>query len=294
MARTTPISSGWITLTLPLGTILPWATATTSTLPNQLHTSASTSSSTMARARTRWSGEAGVSVISSAAGRNSSSSRERLRVVAARSAARAARATLTDRTSRLPHAMEPHLVFVQARVPAAAGQELLVRPVLDEAAALDRDDAVGVADGGETVGDHEHRPALEHGPHVLLDDALGLVVERAGGLVEDEDAWIGDERPGDRQPLPLTAGERGAALADDGIVALRQLQDEVMSARERCCGDDAVHLHPRIGQRDVVAHRAIEQDVLLQDDADLSAEPGRVDHRQIDAFDQDASTLGHV
>ena len=49
-----------------------------------------------------------------------------------------------------------------------------------------------------------------------------------------------------------------------------------------------------IGERDVVAHRAVEQHVLLQHDADLAAQPGRIDHGEIDAVDQHAAALGHV
>ena len=49
-----------------------------------------------------------------------------------------------------------------------------------------------------------------------------------------------------------------------------------------------------IGERDVVAHRAVEQHVLLQHDADLAAQPGRIDHGEIDAVDQHAPALRHV
>ena len=49
-----------------------------------------------------------------------------------------------------------------------------------------------------------------------------------------------------------------------------------------------------IGERDVVADRAVEQHVLLQHDADLAAQPGDVDHREVDAVDQHAAALGHV
>src|SRR5687767_10680693 len=40
-------------------------------------------------------------------------------------------------------------------VPAAAGHQLVVRPLLYHPAALDDEDAVGVADRAQAVGDHE-------------------------------------------------------------------------------------------------------------------------------------------
>jgi hypothetical protein len=55
------------------------------------------------------------------------------------------------------------------------------------------------------MGDDEHRAAFADGPHVVLDDALRLVVQGAGGLVEDEDARVADQRPGDGDALALFA-----------------------------------------------------------------------------------------
>jgi hypothetical protein len=63
-------------------------------------------------------------------------------------------------------------------------------------------------------------------------------------------------------------------------------------ARKACCSDDAFHRHRRIGERDVVAHRAVEQHVLLLDDADLAAQPGRIGHREIHPVHQDAPRSG--
>ena len=108
-----------------------------------------------------------------------------------------------------------------------------------------------------------------------LDDALALVVERAGRLVEDQDARIGDQRAGDGDALALAARKAAAALADHGVVALRQLEDEVMRAGELRRLDHPLHRHAGIGERDVVADRAVEQHVLLQHHADLAAQPGR-------------------
>ena len=50
----------------------------------------------------------------------------------------------------------------------------------------------------------------------------------------------------------------------------------------------------RIGERDVVADRAVEQHVLLQHDADLPPQPGGIDHGEIDAVDEHAAALRHV
>ena len=73
MARTTPVSSGWISFVLPLGMIFPVAVATMSTLPNVAHAIATQKIAMIVAPTARPRGEGGVSAISSAAGRNASS-----------------------------------------------------------------------------------------------------------------------------------------------------------------------------------------------------------------------------
>ena len=68
------------------------------------------------------------------------------------------------------------------------------------------------------MGNNEDRPPLGDLPHVVLDDPLALVIERAGCLVENYDARIGDESPGDGNALALTARKAAAALAHDSVV----------------------------------------------------------------------------
>ena len=81
IARTTPVSNGWMTLVRPLGMILPGAVATMSTVPRQAQASASTNTMMIVAPIARPIGEGGVSTISSAAGRKASSwSRRRTRL----------------------------------------------------------------------------------------------------------------------------------------------------------------------------------------------------------------------
>ena len=65
-------------------------------------------------------------------------------------------------------------------------------------------------------------PAHEHVERVLH-EAFALAVERAGGLVEDEDGRVFQDGAGDGDALALAAGEFHAALADERAVALREL-----------------------------------------------------------------------
>ena len=53
-------------------------------------------------------------------------------------------------------------------------------------------------------------------------------VDGAGGVVEDQQPGTADDGAGQRQPLPLAAGEGGAALADPGVEPLGQRGDEAV------------------------------------------------------------------
>ena len=57
-------------------------------------------------------------------------------------------------------------------------------------------------------------------------------------------ARVDQQRPGDRDPLPLAAGERLAALADQRVVAVGQAQDELVRARGPGRGDDLLAASP--------------------------------------------------
>lgn len=63
------------------------------------------------------------------------------------------------------------------------------------------DDPVGVPDGGEAVGHHEHGPSQQQTAQCLLDKGFGVVVEGRGGFVEDEYPRVADEGSGDGQAL---------------------------------------------------------------------------------------------
>src|SRR5262249_28236633 len=102
--------------------------------------------------------------------------------------------------------------------------------------------------------DDDDRSSASNLSHILLNNELALVVERACCLVENEDAWVGNERASDGDPLPLTARQAAAPLTDDCVIALGQLENKVMGACECRCGDDALGRRGRIGQRDIVPH----------------------------------------
>ncbi len=110
---------------------------------------------------------------------------------------------------------------MQLGVDAVEGHELVVSAVFGDDAAFDHDDLVGVADGAEAMGDGDDGLALHQLFERVDDEFFGFAVERGGGLVEQEDGAVADHDAGDADALALAAGEGGAALADEGVVAER-------------------------------------------------------------------------
>ena len=66
------------------------------------------------------------------------------------------------------------------------GDEFLVRAALDDPAVVEHHDSVGVLDGGEAVGDDEHRPAFHQPVHAALNEIFRAGVDGGSRLVEDE------------------------------------------------------------------------------------------------------------
>lgn len=103
-----------------------------------------------------------------------------------------------------------------------------MRALFDDAVARQHQDAVGMADGRQAMGDDQRGSPVRQAQQRLLHRPFALIVERAGRLVEDQNLRILEEGAGDGDALALAARKLDAALADIGIIALGQSDDEVV------------------------------------------------------------------
>src|SRR5689334_6692109 len=118
---------------------------------------------------------------------------------------------------------------VEAGVHAALREELLVRALLHDLAAVEDDDAVGRADRREAVRDDEGRPPFEQLLERGADPLLRVAVHARRRLVEDEERRIAVERAREREELALTGREVSPALRDLRVEPALRL-DEVPRA----------------------------------------------------------------
>src|SRR5215510_15146907 len=186
-----------MTLMRPLGMIFPGAAAMISTSPSEAQASAKANSAMTVKPMARPIGEGGVSTISSAAGKNSSSCLSR-RVGRGGSGMMFLAGFSAD-------FMDSGLQAMEGGIAAAGVDQIVMAAVLDDAAGLDGDDPAGAPHRREPVGDDEDSAALGDLLHVLLDHPLALIIKRARRLVEDQDPRVGDESTRDRDPLLLTS-----------------------------------------------------------------------------------------
>src|SRR6185503_8334042 len=93
--------------------------------------------------------------------------------------------------------------------------------LLGQLSLVDDDDPVRILDGAEAMRDQKDAAAGGEAADVLEQLGLRAGVERGGGLVEHEEAGVAEEGTGERDALPLSAGEVDAAvelLPEPGLV----------------------------------------------------------------------------
>ena len=169
-----------------------------------------------------------------------------------------------------------------------------MRAALDDPSVGQHHDLLGQRDGRGAVGDDEGGAAL-HDLHQRPPDLeLGLGVDARGGVVQDQYLGVDDERPGNGDALALAARQGQSALADDGLVALRQGLDEGcrLGAFGRLA--DLGVARPGASEADVLGDRGREQKRVLGDDADVAAQVGQAHVAHVVAVDQHAAGGGVV
>ena len=103
----------------------------------------------------------------------------------------------------------PVLLVPEPAIDVAALEQLVMPAEIVDPAAFEHQDHVGVHQHREAVRNDDERAAFGDAQQIGVDDRLAFGVERAGRLVEDQDARIADQRAGDRQALALTARQIG-------------------------------------------------------------------------------------
>ena len=119
-------------------------------------------------------------------------------------------------------------------------------------------DAIGIACRGDPVRDQDGGAALHRGAKAAENLLFRIGVDARQGIVQDENARIAQDGPGDRSALLLSAGECHAAFADDGAETPRELLN--FGGDMRCASSvfDVLRAGAGHTERDVIGDRSGE------------------------------------
>ena len=94
-------------------------------------------------------------------------------------------------------------------------------------AVVQHDDHIRILHGGDPLGDDELGGAGNFLPERLTDHGVGTGVHGGGGVVQNEDLGLFQQRTGDAKTLLLTAGDVGAALLNVCLLYTSDAADEL-------------------------------------------------------------------
>ncbi len=155
---------------------------------------------------------------------------------------------------------------------------------------IEDQDPVRPPDLGQAVGDQQRRAPFQHPLDGPLDLVLGGAVNGAGRVVQDQDARVGEQRAGDRDPLALAARQRHPALPDAGLIAVGKPGDKVVGLGGFGCRFDG-RLIDLLGQAkpDILINRPGKEEDILFNGRDLRAERIELPVAHIDPIDENPS-----
>ena len=105
------------------------------------------------------------------------------------------------------------LAVVDLGVLRAGLHQLTMAALSHDAALLQHQNQVGVEHGADALGDDEAGASFHQLVQGLLDLELGGHVHAGGGVIQDEDARVHEQGPGDGDALFLAAAEGGSPFA---------------------------------------------------------------------------------
>ena len=144
------------------------------------------------------------------------------------------------------------------------------------------------------MGDDQAGMIAGNFPERCQDRALGLAVQRGGGLVKHHDGRAFENGAGYGHPLLFTAGQFQAAFTHYGIPARGQGADEIVQVSQPYRLLDFTVLRLGITVTHILENAVVEQHGILRNNADGPAQGGLAQLSNILAVDQNAACTGVV
>lgn len=107
-------------------------------------------------------------------------------------------------------------------------QQFEMASLLKQLALTQNENDIRILHRSQSMSNHNHCATLSGSFKRSLDELLALGIERAGGLVKEQDLRVSNERAGNRDALLLASGKGDAPGADVCVVAFWEGDDEVV------------------------------------------------------------------
>jgi hypothetical protein len=124
--------------------------------------------------------------------------------------------------------------------------------------------------------------------------SAGGGIDRARGVVQDQDSRIGQEGACNRQALALSTGEGNHALTDDRLITFFELADELVSLGGTGCGFNLFLRGSGSAKGNIFRHRTRKEKDILFIDGYLVAQGGQIPVPDIHPVDEDLSARGII
>lgn len=95
---------------------------------------------------------------------------------------------------------------MKARVCALAGQQLIMGSDFDDGTVVHHDNTVSGFDGRQSVSNDQGRTPGHECVESILHLRLGAAVQGTRRLIQQQDARVSNQGPGNSEPLPLPTG----------------------------------------------------------------------------------------
>eukprot|EP00760_Papus_ankaliazontas_P001605 PhM_4_TR10531/c0_g1_i1/m.49017 len=170
--------------------------------------------------------------------------------------------------------------MVPRRILPVKFEQLRVRAVFDNPSTVQHQNLIGPFDRRHAMRNRHNRQALQFDDRVncTLHLCLALVVQRARGLVEDQDLGLADHGAGNGNTLLLATAQFCATGADVGVVLVRHVRNVGAQVGEfGRLGDLLIRRTHRHAVGNVVGNTSLEQRRLLGHNRGLTTPPREAD-----------------
>ena len=127
-------------------------------------------------------------------------------------------------------------------------------------------DLIRPDDRVKTMRNDNHRLVFHQCIQRPMNLFLIVCIQTGSGFIQQDDRCILDESACNGNSLLLAAGERIAAFAHHGFIAVRQCRNKLVALCRLCRCNDFLHSCARLSNADIVRYGIMQQINVLKDD----------------------------